>query len=125
VARIAIAPVWWSILLGGFAILAFCGGDRVWQVNREMTPDPVIRDIYRPIRAVNLFVKKHRMEPDFTFDIDYATSDKIPKTYGVPVTLTIFNRWHSGNPKYWIAIRDGKAWLLPGRPEGGSNDVPK
>ena len=109
-------------LVGGLAILAFAGAERIWQVNREMAPNPLMKDMTRPIRAVNLFVKEHRDEPDFSIAIDYKSSDKIPIAYGPHVTDTIFHRWIADEPKYWLAIRDGKAILLPGPPQArGSN----
>jgi hypothetical protein len=74
----------------------------------------------RPIHAVNLFVKAHHHEADLSFAIDYESSDYVPKVYGVWVTHVIFNRWISDEPKHWIAIRGGKAVLLPGRPLGRS-----
>jgi hypothetical protein len=110
-------------LLAGLVVLAFHGAEQIWLVNRGIAPAPIMRDTSRPIHAVNLFVKARRVEPDFSFAIDYDSSDYVPKAYGVRVTHAIFHRWISDEPKYWIAVRGGRAVLLPGRPPAQSGAV--
>jgi hypothetical protein len=100
-----------NCLTCGLLVLAFAGGEQVRRLNTEMRPP--MREMERPIHAVNQFVKKHRYEPDFSIAIDYDSSDHVPKAYGVPVTHVIFFRWIVDEPKYWIAIRGGKPVVVP------------
>lgn len=99
-------------LLGGLVILTFVGGEQVRRMNQIIAQTSLMKDITRPVHAVNLFVKTHRHEPDFSIGIDYESSDDIPKYMYIRMTHVIFNRWISDQPKYWIAVRDGKAVLL-------------
>ncbi|HSQ56676.1 MAG TPA: hypothetical protein VLM40_13115 [Gemmata sp.] len=103
-------------LVAGLVFLSFAGAEQVWQMNKGMAPEPIMKDMARPIHAIQLFVKQHVREPDFTIGIDYDASDDVPTAYHVKVTDAIFHRWLSPKPKYWIAIRDGKAVVLTGPP---------
>jgi hypothetical protein len=91
-------------------VLAFAGAERVRAVNVELAAE--MKPVTRPLHAVNLFVKKHRHEADFSIAIEYDSSDPVPQVFDVPVTRIIFRRWLADEPKYWIAIRGGKAVVV-------------
>jgi hypothetical protein len=112
-----VAAVGRSALVGGLVILSFVGAEHIRRVNLEVAQTPLMRDITRPAHAVNLFVKAHYHEPDFSIAIDYESSDTVPKYgYYTRAVDAIFHRWLAEEPKYRIAIREGKCVLLTGRP---------
>jgi hypothetical protein len=108
-----------GVLLAGLVVLAVLGAEHVRRVNQDVTT--CLAEVAKPIRTVNTFVRHHRHEPDFSFTIDHAASDRIIPVYGIPVTDVMFGRWMTApSPKYRIAYRNGSVVVLS--PAAGRGD---
>lgn len=96
----------------GFVLLAAVGSERVWQANVMVAK--LDRDWTVPLAAVQELVDKHRGEPDFTFEVDYAESDPTPSMHRMRLPNIVFAEWvRVHGAKYRVVIRDGKATAYP------------
>lgn len=100
-------------LVVGLAALALLGAEHIRRVNLEVAKG--LTPISRPIRAFHAFVRQHRDEPDFSFEIDHAASDPVTPMLGMPVTDVVFAEWMPvrEKAKYRVAFRDGTVVVLP------------
>ena len=97
----------------GLVALALLGAEQVRRVNEEVARG--VTDITKPVRPLEQFARQHRREPDFGFAIEYEQSDPMTRVYGIPIDRVIYAKWTTPDPKYRVAIRDGKVLVLARR----------